>query len=238
MSVSQSGMHSNFTLSDSRDRARSVAATAAIHLALGAALLTGLALKVERHADDGLKTFDVVLPPPPPPPPVPEQPSEVPSEQPAPAGKKVDPSPIVAPPARLPTPQPVAAAPVVGTGSSSSAGAASSGIGTGAGGTGAGRSGGGGGIGTGARLLSGNKARLPRQLLRVFAADRGYAHLLLTISESGRVMGCTVFQGTGSGAVDEALCRVMIDQSRWSPALDTAGRPISVQLRYTSTWSR
>lgn len=236
MSVSQSGMHSNFTLSDSRDRARSVAATAAIHLALGAALLTGLALKVDRHADDGLKTFDVV-PPPPPPMPLPEQPNEAANEQPAPAGKKVNPSPIIAPPARLPTPQPVAAGPVAGTGSSSSAGAASSGIGTGAGGTGAGP-GGGGGIGTGARLLSGNKARLPRQLLRVFAADRGYAHLLLTISEGGRVTRCTVYQTTGSGAVDEALCRVMIDQSRWSPALDTAGRPISVQLRYTSTWRK
>lgn len=231
-------MTSSFSLSDPRDRARSVAATAAIHLALGAALLTGLALNVERKADDGLKMYDVA-PPPPPPPATPEQLSSAPSQQPAPAGKKAEPSRIVAPPARLPAPKSVPAAPLAGTGSSSSAGTAVSGSGTGAGGAGSGRGGGGGrAIGTEARLLSGNRARLPRQLLRAFAADRGYAHLLLTVGESGRVTGCSVIQGTGSGPVDDAMCQVMIGQSRWAPALDTAGRPISVQLRYTSTWSK
>lgn len=232
-------MTSSFSLSDPRDRVRSVAATAAIHLALGAALLTGLALNVDRKADDGLKTYDVA-PPPPPPPAAPEKSNAASSDQPAPAGKKAEPSPIVAPSARLPNSQPLPAAPVAGIGSSSSAGAAVSGSGTGAGGAGSGRGGGGGGraIGTEARLLSGNRARLPRQLLRAFAADRGYAHLLLTVGESGRVTGCSVIQGTGSGAVDDALCQVMIGQSRWAPALDTAGRPISVQLRYTSTWSK
>lgn len=231
-------MTSVFSLSDPRDRARSVAATAAIHLAIGAALLTGLALKADRKAEHGIKTFDV---PPSPPPPsiVAERPRPAPDEQSAPAGRKAEPSPVVAPTARLPTPQPLPAAPVAGTGSSPGAGAAASGEGTGAGGKGDGR---GGGrvrtIGTEARLLSGNRARLPRQLLRALASDRGYAHLLLTIGESGRVTGCSVIQGTGVGMVDDALCQVMLDQSRWSPAFDTFGRPISVQLRYTSTWSK
>ncbi len=234
----QPAMTNNISLSDRRDRARSVAATAAIHLALGAALLTGLALNVDRKADDGLKTFDVP-PPPAPPPAVTEQSTPLPSEQTASAGKKAEPSPIVAPPARLPSPEPIAAAPVAGTGALSSAGAAASGAGTGAGGAGSGGAGSGGRmIGTEARLLSGNRARLPRQLLRALDADRGYAHLLLTVGERGRVTGCLVIQGTGSGAVDDALCQVMIGQSRWSPALDTTGRPISVQLRYTSTWSK
>lgn len=227
-------MRSSFTLSDPRDRVRSVAATVAIHLALGGVLLAGLALKVDRLPDYGLKTFDVA--PPPPPPPAPE-PNPAPRDLPAPAGRKADPSPIVAPPARLPNPQPVSAAPVAGTGTDADAGAAEAGAGTGVGGTGGG-GGSGSVIGTGARLLSGNRARLPRHLLRAFADDRGFAHLLLTIGDSGRVTGCTVFQGTGSSAVDDALCRVMLEQSRWSPALDTAGRPISVQLRYTSTWSK
>lgn len=222
---------------DSRDRARSAAATLAIHVALGAAFLTGLALQPERRLDDSLKTFNVA--PPPPPPPIEPQSGSAPRDDAASAGRKADPSPIVAPPARLPTPQPVSAAPVAGSGASSSAGAAASGSGTGAGGTGSGRGGGGsGGIGTEARLLSGNRARLPRQLLRAFTADRGYAHLLLTIGETGRVTGCSVIHGTGNGAVDQALCQVMTGQSRWSPALDNAGRPISVQLRYTSTWSK
>lgn len=223
-------------LTDSGDRARSAAATAAIHLALGAAFLAGLTLQPERRSEDSLKTFDVI----PPPPPIEPTSGPAPSDVPAPAGRKADPSPIVAPPARLPSPQPVVAAPIAGSGASANAGAAASGSGTGAGGSGTGGGGGGvgGGIGTEARLLSGNRARVPRQLLRALAADHGYAHLLLTIGETGRVAGCGVIQGTGSAAVDQALCQVMIGQSRWSPARDTAGRPISVQLRYTSTWSK
>lgn len=217
-----------------------MAATAAVHLALGALLLTGLALKVERDRDEALKTFDVAPPPSPPPLLPAERSNKAPADEPAPPGKKADPTPIVAPPARIPTPKAMPAAPLPGTGSASNAGAAAAGSGTGAGGSGTGRGGGGSGIGigTGARLLSGNRARLPRQMLSVFAADRGFAHLLLTISDTGRVTGCTPFQGTGNGAVDNALCRVMIDQSRWAPALDTTGRPISVQLRYTSVWSK
>lgn len=230
-------MRSNTFQSDPRDRAKSAAATVAIHLALGAAFLAGLALQPERKFDDSLKTFDVEVPPPPPSP-VTEPPSEFAESDPAPAGKKADPSPIVAPPARLPTPQPVAAAPVEGTGSSSNAGAAANGTGAGAGGSGAGRGGGGTMIGTEARLLSGNRSRLPRELLRPFVVDRGYAHLLLTVADTGRVTECGVMQGTGSSAVDDALCEVMIGQSRWLAARDTAGRPITVQVRYTAIWRK
>lgn len=222
--------------SDPRDRVKSAAATVVIHLLLGIAFLAGLALQPERRVDDSLKTFNVQEPPPPPPV---TQKSDRPAErQPAPAGKRTDPSPIVAPPAILPTTQPIAAAPVAGTGSSSRAGAAASGTGTGAGGSGGGRGGAGIAIGVEARLLSGNRSRLPRELLRPLVADRGYAHLLLTVAESGRVTACLVMQGTVSAAVDNALCQVMIRQSRWVAARDTTGRPIPVQVRYTATWSK
>lgn len=231
-------MSSNIFQSEARDRAKSAAATAAIHLALGALFLTGLAIHPERKPDDGLKTFDVEEPPPPPPPPLVSEPSPTARNEPAPSGEKADPSPIVLPTARLASPQPIAAAPLAGTGSSSSAGAAASGSGTGAGGTGPGGGGGGSGIGTEARLVSGNRSRLPRALLRPFAADRGYAHLLLTVSERGSVVDCTVMQGTGSDAVDHALCQVMIRQSRWIAARDTTGQPITVQVRYTAVWSK
>lgn len=240
MRVATVTMRRNHYLADSRDRARSAAATVAIHVALGAAFLTGLAMQPERRTDDSLKTFDVA-PPPPPPPPIEPQAGPAPRDNPAPAGQKADPSPIVAPPARLPSPQPIAAAPIAGTGAVSNAGAAASGSGTGAGGAGSGRGGGangGGGIGTEARLISGNRARVARHLLRPFAADRGYAHLLLTIGETGRVTRCDIIQGTGLASVDAALCQVMIGQSRWTPARDLSGRAISVQLRYTSTWSK
>ena len=231
-------MRSNSFQSDPRDRAKSAAATAAIHLALGAAFLTGLALHPQDRSDESLKTFDIEESPPPPPPLIVEAPSQPAEGQPAPAGRKADPSPIVAPPARLPTSQPIAAAPVAGTGSSASAGAAASGTGTGAGGSGAGRGGGGTMIGSEARLLSGNRSRLPRELLRPFVADRGYAHLLLTVADTGRVTDCGVMQGTGSSAVDDALCQVMIRQSQWTAARDALGHPITVQVRYTATWSK
>lgn len=226
-------------LSDPNDRARSAAATALIHLGIAAVLLGGLTFDRERRAEDSLKTFDVA-PPPVSPPPANPAPSAEPRDAPAPTGRRADPSPIVAPPETLPVVQPIAAAPVAGSGSSSTAGAASSGSGTGSGGTGTGTGGGGGGraIGTEARLLSGNRGRVPRELLRGFAARDGFAHLLLTIDEGGRVAACSVIQGTGSGAVDQAMCQLMERQSRWSPARDTDGRPIRVQLRYTSVWRR
>lgn len=227
-------------MSDPRDRARSIAATVIVHLVLGTALLTGLALHPGRRAEDSLKTFDVA---PAPPPPVAAEPSPTPrtKERAAPEGREAQATPVVAPPARLPTVQPIAAAPVAGSAASPDAGAAFSGVGTGAGGLGSrgGRGGDGRGeIGTGARLISGNRGRLPGRLLRPFAADRGYADLLLTVGESGRVTGCSILTSSGSSAVDDAFCNVMLGQSRWSPALDTAGRPIAVQLRYTSTWSK
>lgn len=235
--VSVNSMRSNVMQSDPGDRAKSAAATVAIHIALGAALLTGLALHTKRGTDDGLKTFDVTEPLPPPPR-IFEAPDRPVRDQPAPAGRKAEPSPIMGPPARIPTPQPIAAAPVAGSGSSADAGAAASGSGTGAGGAGQGDGGGSGGIGTEARLLSGNRGRLPSQLLRSFAADRGYAHLFLTVGSNGRVVACDVMQGTGNAAVDQALCQVMLRHSRWSAARDRLGRPMAVQVRYTATWSK
>jgi len=161
------------------------------------------------------------------------------------AGKKAEPTPVVAPKpvievsARLP----VVAAPIAGTGSAATAGASTAGTGPGAGGSGAGRGGGGiggdgNGIGSFARLLGGNSAKLPARILRQFATDRGYGYLLLTISEAGRVADCSVLQTTGSGDVDLALCNLMLMRSRWEPARDRQGQPISVKVRYTATWSK
>ena len=56
--------------------------------------------------------------------------------------------------------------------------------------------------------------------------------------ESGRVTDCRIIQGTGAADVDQALCSLMIRQSRWTPARDRQGRPITVQVRYTATWNK
>ncbi|HEV2044585.1 MAG TPA: energy transducer TonB [Sphingomicrobium sp.] len=231
-------MRSSSFQSDPRDRAKSAAAAAAIHLALGAAFLTGLAISPERRTDDSLKTFDVAEPPPPPPPPVTE-PSEPAKGAPAPAGKKADPSPIVAPPARLPTSQPVAAAPVAGTGPSPNAGAAASGSGTGAGGAGAGTGGGGSGAGrTGARLVSGGLGRGDYRQIAAMGSPRGDAELLLLINPAGRVERCRALRSSGNFAVDNALCQTLLNRARFAPAREADGSPLYQDVRYFPSWRR
>jgi protein TonB len=222
---------------DGKDRARAAGATLVVHALLAATLVTDLALHPQLRREDAFKTFDVE--PPLPPPPVIEKPKdEFAKKQAAPDGRKANPSPIVAPPARIPVSQPVQASPVAGQGASADAGSGTSGAGTGAGGESDGRGGGGNGIGTEARLLSGNRSRVPRHLLRQFMADRGYANLLLTVSDSGRVTDCRVLQTSGSPDVDQVMCGVMMGQSQWAAARDREGRPITVQVRYTATWSK
>lgn len=223
------------------ERARAAAAAIAVNLFLGVAFVTGLALREERRATESLETFDVAIPPPPPP--AIEQPEE---EDKAPEsegaeGRRAEASPVVAQPSPIPRPTPVVSAPVPATGSSASSGNAERGTGPGSGGSGSGSGGGGsggGGIGTEARLLGGNRSRLPSGLLRSIPQERGYAHLLLTIGPDGRVPGCDVLMSSGFPAIDQALCSVMVSQSRWSPARDRAGQPIPVKVRYTATWSK
>jgi hypothetical protein len=45
-------------------------------------------------------------------------------------------------------------------------------------------------------------------------------------------------QSTGDNQVDHTLCNLMIRRSRWAPARDRQGHPITVQLRYTATWRK
>lgn len=225
------------------DRVKAIASIIALYAAMIAAMMLVRADTSPRTVESTPSVLIDIQEPPPPPPPEPD-PGKAKEEEGA-AGKKDEPTPIVAPQPKIvvPAKPPVAAAPVAGTGLSPNAGAATAGTGPGAGGSGTGRGGGGsggggGGIGSDARLLGGNSAKLPSRLLRVFAADRGYGYLLLTISDAGRVSDCGVLQSTGSADVDQALCSLMLRQSRWAPAHDKQGKPISVKLRYTATWSK
>lgn len=227
------------------DRAKAAAGALAVHVALGAAFLTGLATDIGRRQSESLKTFDVNDPPPPPVVEPPPEDSPAPKGDPGEAGKKAEPTPVVAPPPRIEVPakSPVVVAPVPGIGAAPSAGAAAAGTGTGAGGSGTGRGGGGNGgdgvgVGSGPRLLGGNRSKLPAHLLRQFATDHGFAHMRLTIASTGRVTDCRIFQSTGNPAVDQALCGVMINRSRWAPGRDLRGRPITLDVPYTATWTK
>ena len=225
------------------DKAKAIAGVFAVYVMIvGAVLLMPADSPFRRGEAEPTVLIDVKEPPKPQPPPE-EQAGKTKEEEGA-AGKKAEPTPVVAPKPRIEVPAkpPVVAAPIAGTGSAATAGAATTGTGPGAGGSGTGGggggSGGGGGGGTQAKLLGGNSARLPWRLLRVFAADSGYGYLLLTVAETGRVSDCSVLQTTGDAAVDQALCDLMIRKSRWEPARDRDGRPMSVKVRYTATWRK
>ena len=225
------------------DKAKAIAGVLGVYVAVvGAALMMPPDSPLRISESQPTILIDVKpLPEPEPPPP---EDSGKAAEQEGAAGKKAEPTPVVAPQPRIevPTRPPITASPIAGTGAAPTAGASTTGTGPGAGGAGTGRggggTGGGGGIGTEARLLGGNSSRLPSSLLRVFAEDRGYGHLLLTVAESGRVSDCSILQSTGDGQVDAALCGLMMRRSRWSPALDRQGNPIPVKVRYTATWSK
>lgn len=232
------------------DRGKSMALAAAVHVAFGAALLSGFAVETVRRASDSIASFDVVeLPPPAPDPPkvVPEASGA--KDEAAPLNVRSKPLPLVAPPPRVPLPslQPASAvrAPIEGTDRTAGA-AAVAGPGTGAGGNGNGFGGGGtgsSGVGSGevgapARLVRGMRSRLDRHYLDGVAANAGMAILGLTVGPDGRVVECGIVHGTGSPVLDAELCRRMAERSRWLPARDREGRPIPVKLRYTATWSR
>jgi protein TonB len=225
------------------DKAKAIAGVALVYaLIVGAALLMPSDPPLGVGANEPTVLIDVKEIPKPQPPP-PEDPGKAELEEGA-AGKKAEPTPVVAPKPRIEVPAtpPVTASPIAGTGSAATAGAATSGTGPGAGGSGTGRggggSGGGGGIGEEAKLLGGNSSKLPSRLLSVFAADRGYGYLWLTVADTGRVTDCSVLQSTGDTQVDQALCNLMIRQSRWEPARDRQGSAITVKVRYTATWKK
>ena len=232
-------MRQGYLHADRGDRAKAAGAAVVVHLLLGAALLTGLALHIDRKTSDSLATFDVVAPLPPPLP-VEDRREQPAKATPAPAGKKAVPSPIVAPPSKIPIQQPMTAAPVAGTGSASSAGAATIGSGTGAGGTGNGLGGGGGGSGgrIGAMLING---RLTNRDYRTIAGrdlPAGSAIYVLLVDTSGRVERCRPATSSGSARVDRSLCEILTQRLRFRPAMEADGRPLYQDVNYVARWGR
>lgn len=230
-------MRQGYLHADRSDRAKAASAAIAVHLLLGAALLIGLANHIDRKTSDSLTTFAVLAPLPPPP--VEERHEQSAKATAAPAGKKAVPSPIVAPPSKIPVQEPVAAAPVAGTGAASSAGASTSGSGSDAGGSGVGSGGGGNGAGrVGARLLSGGLGSRDYRQIAAIGLPRGEAELLLLINPAGRIERCRALRSSGNPAVDNILCQTLLDRARFSPAREADGSPLYQDVRYFPSWSR
>ena len=220
------------------DKAKAIAGVIAVYAALGALLLlTKGDTPLRLGGSEPTILIDVNELPEPQPPPE-EQPGKTEEEEGA-AGKKAEPTEVVAPEPQVEVPAnpPVAAAPVAGTGSATTAGAATAGTGPGAGGSGTGRGGGGsGGGGSPALWISGGlkDSDYPSEALRGGLQGRVTVHF--TVLTSGRIAGCQVVASSGSPLLDATTCRLLTKRLRFRPATDGQGRPIETQLYSDHTW--
>ena len=230
-----------YRASDNPDRIKAAAAVLAVHVALGAAILSGLTVHSVATTIDHLRTFDITeIPPPPPPPPPPSPTPERAKEKEGAAAKKALPTPVVAPQPKIviPARTPVVASRVPSTGTAATAGAALSGTGTGAGGSGNGLGGGGRGDFsrfTPARMLN----KIPdREYRRISGGriPRGSATISFRVNPDGKMSGCRVVRSSGDFTVDSIVCDAATRYLRFRPARDPDGRAIGQDMSYTPTW--
>jgi len=222
------------------EKAKAIAAVVLVHAILAAVIITGLNVSRVKQTVERLVTFEIREPPPPPPvPPPPPQrkPKQARLEEGA-AGKKANPSPIVAPKPRIPVQSPLPAAPVAGTGSATSSGAANYGTGTGAGGTGSGR-GGGGDFSkfTPARRIT----KIPDREYRRLSAtgiSKGTVGVTIKVNTDGTPSNCRIARTSGDGSIDSLMCELTLRYVRFSPALDDQGRPVAQDITFYPNWYR
>ena len=199
----------------SSNRTAAIVIVALIHIALGYALVTGLAYNVIKKAAEDLKTFDVEDEPPPPPeepPPPPEKMETPPPPQvvapppivrtntvaPPIISTPVAPPPVITPRAAPAPPEPPAPpGPVV-----SEAGRARANL---------------------TSLFSTDD--YPQSAIR--NEEQGTTAVRLTIGTGGGVEGCDVTSSSGSGAPVQATCNTIRRRARYTPAKDQAGNPIT-----------
>lgn len=149
----------------------------------------------------------------------------------------------VAAPLLSPRASPVIAAPKPALGTDLSAGASDRpGPGTGGSGregTGSGDAGigSGDGDGDGPELIRGEISNrdYPRDALR--AGVSGTVRTRFTVGVDGRVSGCVVTATSGSPALDETTCRLIVKRFRFRPARDMAGRAVADEAEGEQRWS-
>jgi protein TonB len=223
------------------DRAKAALAAVVVHAAIGAAFLTGLVTNVSRQPSEVMRTFDVTLPPPPPPPVVEVKEESAPERDPGEAGKKAEPTPVVAPEPKIvvPAKPPVVAAPVAGQGAAPSAGAAAAGTGTGAGGSGSGRGGGGsGGEGfTPAQRISKIPNREYRRFVAASGMRTGSVAIMVKVNTDGRPSNCRIVRSSGNPGADGLMCQLTVQYVRFRPARDPQGRPVAQDITWVPDWA-
>ena len=68
-------------------------------------------------------------------------------------------------------------------------------------------------------------------------AEEGTVTFDLAVGPYGRVTSCTIVQSSGSGALDNASCRIMRSRARFAPARDVHGNPVDDWGRAALRWS-
>ena len=193
---------------------------AIIHIAIGYALITGLAYNAIQKVVERVTTVDVSEPPPPPDEPPPPPPDDAPPPPPvappppmnistnAPPIQTVTNIPPPAPPAVIiPPPAPVAAPPPPPPPPPKRANP----------------------VPRGRSSSWATNDDYPARALREEA--QGTTGFTLTVGPDGRVSDCQVSRSSGNATLDETTCRLMRQRARFDPKLDAAGQPT------TGTWS-
>lgn len=187
---------------------------ALIHVALGYALVTGLAYSAVKKAIERVTTVDIEQPEPeeepPPPPPPPEEITPPPPVAPPPpinvsvappqiqtVDRPPPPAPVFVQPSRPPAPPPPPPPPP-----SQARGASPDGL---------------------ARWSARIQENYPSRAVR--DEIEGRVGVRVTIGTNGRVSDCTVTSSSGSSILDSAACDGMERYARFNPALDDAGNP-------------
>jgi len=192
---------------------------ALIHVALGYALITGLAYSAIKKAVERVTTVDIEEPEPeeeePPPPPPEEIVPPPPVAPPPPINVSVappqiqtvetppPPAPVFVQPSRPPAPPPPPAP-------SKARGATPDGL---------------------ARWSARIQENYPPRAVR--DEIEGRVGVRVTIGPNGRVSACSVTSPSGSSILDDAACSGMRSYARFNPALDAAGNPTTGS--YTTT---
>lgn len=188
-----------------------IAIVALIHIAIGYALVTGLAYSAAKQLVERVTTVDIEEPPPPeeelPPPPEPDQAPPPPVAPPPPINISVAPPPIAvqtsipppAPPVRI---VPPAAPPAPPPAPSQARGASPDNQRSWA-----------------ARIQENYPSRAIRDEVE------GRVGVRVSIGPNGRVSACSVSSSSGSSILDDAACEGMNRYARFKPALDDAGNP-------------
>ena len=209
----------------SSNRTAAIIVVAILHVLLGYALVTGLAYNVLKKATTDLKTFDVTEPPPPPeekPPPPPDKPNTPPPPQvaaPPPLVKmnsiappqiqtSPNPPPFIPTPTARPAPPSPPAPPAP---------------------------------------VKQQAAKAKGSLIGLFTDDdypesakqaqqQGTSAVELSIGTDGRVSGCNITSSSGSSALDTAACNVLKRRARFTPAIDSSGRPTTDSYSQRIKW--